>query len=53
MTITHETRIQLKSEGIETPKYLSEFDEESISNISDSVKRQGGRVLDLIPRDLA
>ena len=48
--MSHETRIQLKSEGIAIPDYLADFDEDSNSKISDDLKSLGGRVIDLAPR---
>ena len=45
--ISHKTRLELESEGINTPKELVEFDEDSISEISNNLRRLGGRVPDL------
>ena len=52
MAITREVRIQLKSEGVEMSEDLVGFYEESISKISDNLRRLGGRVPYLTPGDI-
>ena len=37
----------MKSEEIDTPEELVDFDEDSISKISDNLRRPGGRVPEL------
>ena len=53
MAIPQETRIQLKTEGMDTPEDLVDFDEDSISKISDNLRRPGGMVPDMTPRAVA
>ena len=43
--IPHETKIQLQSKCIDSSMHLAGFKEEYISNISDKLRRSGGRVI--------
>ena len=43
IAIPHEATSQLKTEEIGTPEDLMGFDEDSISKISDNLRRLGGR----------
>jgi hypothetical protein len=44
MGISHETRVQLATEGIVTVDDLSEFDEDNLKQIADNLRRPSGRV---------
>ena len=49
MSIPHETRIQLQSEGIDGPEHIVDFNEDSMSKISNELRWLGGRFLDMTP----
>ena len=46
MALLHATVVQLANEGISEPSDLSEFDKSSISQITDNLRRPGGKVVD-------
>ena len=52
MVLPHETRTHLKSEGEDAPEDVADFDEDSISKISNNLKRIGGRVLVMTSGDV-
>jgi hypothetical protein len=49
MGIPHETVIQLQQEGISTVDDLADFDEDSLKQLADNLRRPGGRVPDPDP----
>jgi len=49
LAITAETRIQLATEGLANVEDLAEFDDESLKQITDNLRRPGGRIPDPNP----
>ena len=49
MAIPHATRVQLNNEGITSVDDLSEFDEESLKQIAENLRRPTGRINDPNP----
>ena len=52
MAITHNTRVQLQSEGITDPGDLVDFNEDAMAMISQNLRRPGGgsKIRILMPR---
>ena len=53
MIITHNTMVQLQSEGITDPDNLVDFNEDAMAMISQNLRRPGGRIQDPDPNATA
>ena len=49
MGIPHETMVQLKHEGIQSVADLADFDKDSLQQLSDNLRKPGGRIPDHNP----